>query len=125
MARNTPKGTSDLVLHMKRLQEGDEKHKAVKAVPKEIRTRVNDALTRLDTALSHVQAAKAGYHTAAQMAHEAVREARKASSAITKSVYALYEDSDKTVEDYGLTTRAVPKPRAKKEAPKSGEPTNA
>lgn len=123
MAKNTPKTTSDLVLHLQRLQEGDDKHKAAKAVPKEIRSRVTDALTRLETALSHAQAAKAGHHTATQMAREAIAEARKSASAYRKSVYAMYSDNDKTVEDYGLTTRAERKPRTKKDAPKeSGAP---
>ncbi len=113
MARNVPYRATDFLMHVQRLQEGDQKHQADHPVPTGFRARLDKAQAALAEALSRTVAARAAAHAAEQAQKAVLAEARESAAAVRKIVYATYTEKDKTVEDYGLTTRAASKRKKK------------
>ncbi len=123
MASGTNKRASTLVQVLKRMQEGDLRHAEDSPLPPSIRARLDKTLSSLEAALARSQAAKAGAHEATQSQEAALGEANKAMAAARRSVYAMYTDKDRVVEDYGISVKASPRKR-KDEAktPSNGTP---
>lgn len=106
MAKNKYRSAAELLLMLSLMKDGDEAHSGDRPLPAGIRTRLDEALATLESTLATTQAAKARHHEASQAQREALRRATEAAAAVRRSVYAMYSDKDKVVEDYGLTTRS-------------------
>ncbi|GEM_PF-4433415 len=106
MAKNKYRSAAELLLMLARMKDGDEAHLGDRPLPTGIRKGLDEALAILEASLAATQAAKARHHEASQAQREALKRAIESAASVRRSVYAMYSDKDKVVEDYGLTTRS-------------------
>ena len=99
-----------------RAVEGDLRHQPDQPIPKGIRSRLDEARADIEASIARLSAVRASAHDATQHLNERVKVARETLAAVRRTVYAMYSDKDKVVEDYGFRTRSAAK--RKKDEPK-------
>ena len=114
MAKNKYRSAAELLLMLSLMKDGEKAHSEDGPLPAGIRTRLDEAFAALESTLAATQAAKARHHEASQAQKEAMRRATEAAAAVRRSVYAMYSDKDKVVEDYGLLTRSKIRKKSEK-----------
>lgn len=94
---------------MLRALEGDVRHQTDRPMPKDIRSRLEKARADIEASIARLTAARASAHDAGQDLNERAKAARETLAAVRRTVYAMYSDKDKVVEDYGFRTRSAAK----------------
>ncbi len=105
MAR-PPVPTSALVALdlMRRIIDGNERHKAVKPIPPDVLSALAEAVKAFADVVDRLAKTKAVYTETRQSFNEIRKTARKALRKARNVVLGLYDEDDKAIEDYGLST---------------------